>query len=249
MTALNNTTFICLDCETTGLNPDLDQIIEIAAVKFQFNSVLHSFDTLVDPGCPINPLSIAIHHITDDMVAGKPKIQEVLPTLLSLVGDHIIIGHGIELDIRFICSAAQAHHIPCSIRNNRTLDTLRMARLYGDSPTNSLETLRKHFNIPAEGAHRALNDVVINIEVFKFLCAPYKTQQQLFEKLKHPIALKTMPLGRYKGRIFAEIPIEYLLWALHKDFDQDLLFSIRLELNKRKKGTQFHQAANPFSSL
>ena len=58
-----------------------------------------------------------------------------------------------------------------------------------------------------------------------------------------------MPLGKHKGRPFSEIPIEYLLWAANKDFDQDLMFSIRSELKKRKSGSLFKQAANPFSQL
>jgi DNA polymerase-3 subunit epsilon len=124
-----------------------------------------------------------------------------------------------------------------------------MARLYGESPVNSLEKLREHFNIAAEGAHRAMNDVVVNIEVFKFLSSKFKTTEQLVERLKKPILLKKMPLGKHKGRPFGEIPIEYLLWAANKDFDQDLLFSIKSELKKRKTGNQFRQASNPFSSL
>ncbi|KKM77463.1 hypothetical protein LCGC14_1369770, partial [marine sediment metagenome] len=67
--------------------------------------------------------------------------------------------------------------------------------------------------------------------------------------LEKPIALKKMPLGKHKNRPFSEIPIEYLKWAAGKDFDQDLLFSIRLEINARKKKTSFETASNPFSCL
>ena len=61
--------------------------------------------------------------------------------------------------------------------------------------------------------------------------------------------MKTMPLGKHKGRRFDEVPVEYLLWAEKKDFDQDLLYSIRLELRNRKKGGGFEQSANPFAGL
>ncbi len=249
MPLFEKTTFICLDCETTGLDPKNDHIIEVAAVKFQFGAELESFETLIDPGCPISESSMEIHHITDLMVQGKPKVQEVLPNLLKLIGTHIIVGHGVGLDIAFLCEAAMRHSIPCNLNANPVLDTLRMARFYGESPTNSLEKLREHFNIEAEGAHRAMNDVVVNIEVFKFLAASFKNTEQLFERLKRPIALRSMPLGKHKGRPFSEIPYEYLQWAANKDFDQDLLFSIRSELKKRKKGNLFGQASNPFADL
>jgi len=246
---IHKDTFVCFDLETTGLEPDKDQIIEVACARFSFEKIFETFETLIDPGCPISVESIAIHHITDEMVKGKPKIEMILPDLLKFIGKSIVVGHGIPLDLAFLKASAKRHQVPCELEAQAYIDTLRLARLYGESPTNSLEMLRQHFNIAAEGAHRAMNDVVVNIEVFKFLCKQFKTTEQLLERLKHPILLKMMPLGKHKGRAFSEIPIEYLLWAVRKDFDQDLLFSIRTELKRRKQGSQFSQAGNPFASL
>lgn len=249
MGLLDKDTFVCVDLETTGLDPENDRIIEIAAARFNMSSILDTFETLVDPEIPISEASIAIHHITDDMVKGKPKIQEVLPALLKFIGRDILIGHGINMDIAFIVQAAKRCSIPSTMTSHVYLDTLRMARLYGESPINSLEKLREHFNIAPEGAHRAMSDVTVNIEVFKYLATNYKSTEQLLERLKRPISLKAMPLGKHKGRPFSDIPLEYLIWAANKDFDQDLLFSIRSELKKRKKGQQFGQASNPFADL
>ncbi len=192
---------------------------------------------------------MAIHHITDEMVQGKPTAKEILPHVFDMIGKEIIVGHGIGLDLDFLTEEAYRGGIMKNLRQHPIIDTLRLARLYGESPTNSLEMLRKHFNIASEGAHRAMNDVLVNIEVFKYLAAKFKTTKQLTDRLEKPILLKTMPLGKHKGRIFPDIPIEYLRWAARKDFDQDLLYSIRSELKKRKSGEQFHQAGNPFSSL
>ena len=249
MGLIEKDTFVCLDCETTGLTPESDQIIEVALVKFNFDKQLDSYETLIDPRTPISPESIAIHHITDEMVQGKPTIQEVLPKILEFIGKHIIVGHGISTDIAFLRVAAKRHQIPCHLDTHPSIDTLRLARLYGESPTNSLEKLRQHFNIAEEGAHRAMSDVIVNIEVFKYLSQRYKTTEEMTQRLKSPILLKAMPLGKHKGRSFSEIPVEYLRWASHQDFDQDLLFSLKTELKKRGKGSQFHQAANPFSDL
>jgi DNA polymerase-3 subunit epsilon len=249
MGLLNKDTFICLDCETTGLDPQTDRIIEIAVVKFTFSQILQSFETLIDPEANISEVSMAIHHITPEMVHGKPKIQHVLPTVIEMVRSNIIIGHGIQMDLAFLSESAKRFDMTDPFNQLQTIDTLRMARLYGESPTNSLEKLRQHFNIEEEGAHRAMSDVTVNISVFKYLAQSFKTTEQLLTRLKKPILLKTMPLGKYKGRPFSEIPIEYLKWALRGDFDQDLIFSIRSELQKRNKGQSFEQAANPFSQL
>ncbi|MBA3721307.1 MAG: DUF3820 family protein [Parachlamydiaceae bacterium] len=241
--------FICIDCELTGLDAKEDRIIEVAVMCFDGGQVYGTFESLVNPERPIPETSIAIHHITEDMVTGKPTINLVLPEILKLIGNHIIIGHGVGFDIEMIALAAERYSIPCSIRNNRILDTLRMARLYGDSPVNSLEQLRKHFNVPHEGAHRAMSDVIVNKEVFKHLAKRYKTTEQLFEALSKPILMTTMPLGKHKGRPIKEIPQQYLQWVANKDFDQDLLFSVRLELKRRKQGNSFNQSNNPFHNL
>lgn len=249
MPNLEKQKFICIDCETTGLDPKVDRVIEVAVMCFDSEQVFAQMESLINPECPIPETSIAIHHITQEMVLGKPLIAEILPEVLSLIGDHIIIGHGVGFDVDILANAAERHGIVCKIRNNRILDTLRMARLYGESPVNSLEYLRKHFNIPIEGAHRAMSDVIVNKEVFKYLAKRYKTTEQLFEALSHPILMSTMPLGKHKGRPIKEIPLQYLQWICNKDFDQDLLFSVRSELKRRKKGNLFNQSTNPFSQL
>lgn len=249
MGAIEKQKFVCLDCETTGLDAKADRVIEVAAMCFDLETDYESFESLINPECPIPDASIAIHHITQEMIQDKPTINKVIPDLLKVIGNHILIGHGVGFDIEVVALAAERYNIPCTIRNNRILDTLRMARLYGDCPVNSLEQLRKHFNIPHEGAHRAMSDVIVNARVFRHLAKRYKTTEALFEALSHPIFLSTMPLGKHKGRPLKEIPLQYLEWVSRKDFDQDLLYSIRSELKRRKKGNLFSQSYNPFANL
>lgn len=241
--------FVCIDCEATGLDSKQDRIIEVAAIRFNLSEVFDQYESLVNPECVIPETSIAIHHITPDMVASKPTITTILPHLLQFIGKYIIVGHGVGFDIDLIANAAERAGIPCTLRHNLSLDTLRMARLYGDSPTNSLEQLRRHFNVEHEGAHRAMSDVIVNVEVFKHLARRYRTTDHIFEALSRPVLLKTMPLGPHKGRLLKEVPLEYLRWAANKNFDQDLLFSLRSELKRRKSGNLFNQAGNPFAEL
>lgn len=249
MTLLKKARFICLDCEFTGLDLDNDRLLEVAAARFTFDEIQGTIDELVKPDCPISPESQAIHNISAEMVENRPPIEEILPSFLEFVGRDLIMGHGVGADLEMITRAAKRANIPCSLQARPYIDTLRLARLYGDSPNNSLSNLAKHFNIPADPAHRALNDVMMNIEVFKHLVTRFKTVEQVMEILAKPIKMKFMPLGKHKGRPFGEIPEAYLRWAAGVDFDQDLLYSIRLELKKRKKGGGFSQANNPFGEL
>lgn len=249
MGRIDNETFICLDCETTGLDAKEDRIIEVAAIRFKLTEILAEYESLINPERPIPPSSTEIHRITDEMVVGKPTITQVLPHLIDFIGRSIVVGHGIGFDVEIVANAADRAGIPHRLRSNPLLDTLRMARLYGESPINSLEKLRQHFNIQFEGAHRAMNDVQVNKEVFRYLAMKFKTTEQIFDALSRPILMKIMPLGKHKGRPIKEVPIDYLLWAAHKEFDQDLIYSIRTEISRRKKGNLFNQSSNPFSGL
>jgi len=249
MGLINEDTFVCFDCEATGLDPEKDRIVEIAAAKFTLDRLIKLQTNLINPGILIPEHTIKIHHITDAMVQGKPKMEAVVKDYLDFIGNHVVVGHAIPFDLAILNKEAKRAKVKSHLLSQPRLDTLRLARLYGESPTNSLESLRKHFNIKAEGAHRAMSDVIVNIEVFKYLSKSFKTTEEILKRLSKPIALKLMPLGKHKGRLFRDIPIEYLRWAIKQNFDQDLIFSIRLELKKRKEGNQFSQAVNPFSEL
>lgn len=249
MSKLQKETFICLDCEATGLAIESEEIVEIAVVKFNFDEILEEYESLIDPERPIPPESTAVHHITDEMVKGKPKIAEVLPKIFEMVGIYPIMGHNVFFDLSIIMAAAKKRNISGSFDLQNAIDTVRLARLYGESPSNTLENLRKHFNITDEGAHRAMNDVVVNIKVFKYLAKDFNSKDDILKRLKEPILMKMMPLGKHKGKLFREVPIDYLNWASHQDFDKDLLHSIQDERRKRQKKKPFLDSCNPFADL
>ena len=249
MKKLDEEIFVCFDCEATGLEADKDRIVEVAITKFRGKEILETAEWLVNPECEIPESSIAIHNITQEMVKDAPKEREIIGEILRIAGSHIIVGHGIGFDIALIVNAAQRCGIHCTLQHNRTIDTLRMARIYGESKTNSLENLRLHFNVMAEGAHRAMSDVVVNIEVFRYLARSYRSAEEILRRLEKPILMKTMPLGKYKGRLMKEVPLEFIYWMVNKNFDMDLIYSIKTELQRRKKGNLFGQSANPFAEL
>lgn len=251
MAGLKKTQFVCVDCESTGLDPHEDRILEVAAVRFTFDEILESYESLIDPQVEIPPTSIEIHNITPEMVEGKPVFRDVLTQIRDFVGDHIVVGHGILFDLELLTAESRRCGVELDFTKNRQIDTLRLARLYGQSPGgNSLRQLAIHFNVPIDGAHRAMNDVRANVEVFKFLSGGYRTVEELFQKLEKPIRMRHMPLGKHKGRPFSEVPEQYLRWMANKKFDKDLTYSVRSELSRRKKGKKlFHKASNPFEGL
>lgn len=225
--------FVCLDCETTGLLAT-DEVIEVAIAIFNFKEILQKFESLIDPGIYISQQSISIHNITNEMVQDSPKLEKILPLICSMVGSHTIVGHNIQFDLLILFEYAKRKKIPFPIRENSFIDTFRLARLFANSPSNKLESLMEFFHIhPPNRLHRAMNDVFVTIEIFKNLSKGFRSKKEILKNLKNPIRIKTMPLGKYKGKLFSEIPTKYLCWASSQNFDPDLLFSIETEKKRR----------------
>jgi DNA polymerase-3 subunit epsilon len=98
---------IVLDTETTGLNVATDRVIELGMLAFEFDPVTGMvyrvtdvLDELEDPGFPIPPETIAVHHITDEMVKGQ-RIDDA--RVAAFVKDAaVVIAHNASFDRPFV---------------------------------------------------------------------------------------------------------------------------------------------------
>ena len=81
-------TFVTLDLETTGLEPDRDAIIEVGAIKFKGERVEAEFSTLVNPGRKLTPFITRLTGITDAMLVNAPRLPAVLPKLTPAAQKH-----------------------------------------------------------------------------------------------------------------------------------------------------------------
>ena len=90
---LNKASYVVLDLETTGLNCYYNRIIEFGAVRVEHGIVTETIDILINPECPLPKKIVEITSITDKMLQNKPTIAEVLPKILSFIGDAILVTH------------------------------------------------------------------------------------------------------------------------------------------------------------
>jgi DNA polymerase-3 subunit epsilon len=165
--ALPGVNYTVVDTETTGLHPDKgDEIIAIGAVRIINGRILRRevFDTFVSPRVPISEESFEIHGISEDMVRGQPRIEDVLPALNSFCAETVIVGHNIDFDMRFIANAAEKSGLSF---DNPLLDTLRLEYLVNrNQPDNDLSGVAERLGIEAGGRHTALGDALTTAEVF-----------------------------------------------------------------------------------
>lgn len=149
------TDYVCLDLETTGLNPKTDKITEIGAVKVRNREVVGTFSTLINPGRKLDERIVELTGITDDMLRDAPFIGEVLPDFLNFSEELPLLGHGVLFDYSFMKRAV----VNAGGKYERKgLDTLSVARKFlAGLESRSLGFLCRYYEIPHR-AHRALED-------------------------------------------------------------------------------------------
>lgn len=161
--------YVVFDLETTGISNKTDAIIEISAVKIRAGKQIGEFSSLVNPLRPIPMAASRVNGITDDMVKDSPLIQDVLTEFIDFIADDVLIGHNIySFDLKFIYRDLREFF--GKIIDNDFIDTLPLSReKLKDIPHHKLTDLAEYYGISSEGAHRALNDCVMNYKVYECL--------------------------------------------------------------------------------
>ncbi len=170
--------YVCIDLETTGLNPKTDKIMEIGAVKVENGVEVQCYQTFINPGRKPEERVLELTGITLSDLEGAPYIEEVLPELLAFLGDSVLVGHRIIFDYSFLKKAALDHKLEFQ---KKGLDTLRMARVYlPDVEKKTLEYLCNYYEIPHR-AHRALDDARATSRLYQILAEKfYQDTEALF---------------------------------------------------------------------
>ncbi len=146
--------FVVVDVETTGTDPKMADLLEIAAVKVKGGKITDRWSTLVKPARPI--LGNQMHGLTDSDVAKAPSAADAARDALKYIGDALVVGHNVGFDLGFL---EEALGDGTRFESGRYLDTLTIARDgYPDLQNYRLDTLSSFFGIDLGQQHRALPD-------------------------------------------------------------------------------------------
>ncbi len=158
--------YIMLDIETTGFDPDFDEIIELAGIKYIERKEVARFESLVRPENRIDPYITMLTGITNEMVADAPKLGDILPQFLDFIGNTIIVGHNIGFDINFLYDNAERVGYPPVM--NDFVNTMRLShRLCKNLESHGLEYLADYLGVTMENRHRAMGDCLITEDCFE----------------------------------------------------------------------------------
>lgn len=160
----NAYTYAIVDIETTGGRPDRDKITEIGIVLHNGREITETYSTLINPGVSIPPFITQITGIHQEMVEDAPRFHEVARDILLRLDKAVFVAHNARFDYHFLRESYRDLGFTLS---RPWLCTVKLSRQYFPGlPSYSLENLIRHFNIPAERRHRALDDALATAELF-----------------------------------------------------------------------------------
>jgi DNA polymerase III subunit epsilon len=149
--------YLMLDLETTGGNPALDRIIEIAAVRVEEGREVLRWSTLVNPGARISPFITSLTGIDNTMVRDAPAFAEVAPRLLEILDGTVLVAHNVRFDHGFLKNEFQRLQIDL---RTRQLCTVRLSRrLYPQHKSHGLDAIMRRHGLHSDARHRAMGDV------------------------------------------------------------------------------------------
>lgn len=158
---------VVVDTETTGLDVARARIIQIGAVRIRDGQLNEEdvFDLLVHPGEPIPASTIAIHGITDHLVAEAKRFSEIADPFTTFLGDAAIVGHNIGFDMAMFDREFTLYGGQWSVPP--VLDTLMLSRIVNPLlPNFSLEVIANWLGVSVKNRHSALGDAVTTARIF-----------------------------------------------------------------------------------
>lgn len=175
--------YIILDTETTGLNKQIDKIIEIAMIKVQNGEIIDQYQTLVNPDYAVWPTTkVAImSDITNEELKSAPIIDDIIDDVMTFKGDLPFVGHNINFDISFIERELNRKHQEAQIDYYDTIsiakDAIPGLRSY------KLSALMEYLGHNEPQKHRALDDAQETLFLLQ-TCINLRMQEFERERIK-----------------------------------------------------------------
>ena len=180
---------VVYDLETTGLDLDTDEAIQISAVKTGKNGTTETFDRFIVPEIPIKQSALSVHGYDEEYIAshgGKPA-KEVLKDFCEFAKGCVIVGHNSSsFDDIVLERELKANFLPNNFPHR--YDTLKIASLLKPQSNDyKLSTLCEIFGIVNERAHDAFSDVtatekVLGVFIKNYLLKSAEARKNITER-------------------------------------------------------------------
>jgi exodeoxyribonuclease X len=238
---------IVLDCETTGIDPATDAVVEVAAVPVRraLEGSAVSWElgpgasSLVAPGRRVPPAARAIHHLGDEELRVAPKLRLALGNVAEAVGlpgsaVEAVAAHNAVFDRGFIGSQVDSHCVRAFSAAPTWLCTWRLAlHIWPEADSHSNQALRYgvrgvDVDFRAWAVRHHLDDAaplmphraLYDAGVTACLLRRMlasHTLEQLLALQEQPVLQRTCRFGKHRGTPWKDVPKDYLKWLLRAD--------------------------------
>ncbi len=165
--SLEDSTYIVFDTETTGVEPDVDKIVQLSALKFEITDKIPKevdrLDIYLNPEMSMSEKVIKIHGITNEFARRQKTEAEEFERIQAFFGPNpILVGQNISFDISFLRNLYKG--MGKTFNHRVAIDTLESARdliSFKDVKDYSLGTLLEYLGISSDlSFHNSMDDVI-----------------------------------------------------------------------------------------
>jgi DNA polymerase III epsilon subunit family exonuclease len=178
--SMRDVSFAVVDFETTGIDPETDRVIQVAAIVINGEGeIVESFDTVVRPENPAQYTHGAehVHGISVEQVAQGMPLREALEKVWTISKGNVFTAHNAMFYINFL--HAESARVGLENKIDTYVDTLALARRTDQDRTrkHSLHALCEHYGIDHENAHEAKSDATATAELLIHLMREMDVQK------------------------------------------------------------------------
>ncbi|HMV16574.1 MAG TPA: exonuclease domain-containing protein [Zoogloea sp.] len=201
-----------IDVETTGANPVVDRVTEIAILRVEDGRLVERWSSLVNPGIPIPPTIQRFTGITDAMVAQAPGFDALKDGVRALFADCVFVAHNARFDYGFIKNEfrriGEAFDAP-------VLCTVKLSRaLFPQYHRHGLDALIERHGLECTARHRAMGDTDALWQFAQLVCGQFEApvlETAVLKAMKAPSRPAGLPEGALEG--LPEGPGVYLFYG------------------------------------
>ena len=241
---------VCVDLEATGVWPGRDRIVQIAAASIFPDGSVSTWSSLVNPEQPMPPAALAIHGITDAMVASAPTFAQLAQTVGALLSECDLTGYNVaRFDRRLLAAEFRRAGVEDPTVGAFVIDAYT---IFVRQESRSLDAALRFYGVEAGQAHRQAHDASSDVEATVAVLAAQlntysdlpKTVAELHDWL-YPIdpnridadgklvwrdGVATVTFGAQAGTSLADLAAgdrSFLEWVLRKDFSDEVKAIVR----------------------
>lgn len=163
---------VVFDCETTGLDPKIDDIISIGAVKIKGNKVLtdQAMHLYIKQKNKIKHKSITVHQIRNCDLEDAVPLEEAIEKFLYYIGNRTLVGYYLEFDIAMINKYIKPMFGITLPNKQEEVSAIFYDKKIAAIPQGNIDlrfdSILKEMELPRLQVHDALNDAVMTAMIY-----------------------------------------------------------------------------------